>query len=392
MFGDSVTVVCPSCGGPPKELDEQAGVQATYMRGGRVPAALTTHIEGRPMTTDQTTAVVLRKMEPQAIQQEAKRLSKMISGFGQLDNPEVKLAVQLLDAGFHESHFNILHGKLFMNMNGRIFWAARTFGRSWAGVTHRIMTAEEREGYQLNKDEVGVIATVWKWGGPGNQQRVEAATDIGRAGGTRDANQPVAKANKAEMAVKRARSRALAAAAPLGVNMDTYDDGVIVEDAEPQAVMAPERPEIEGPDEDDIFGPEEDDVEDEPYVGDGDDTGDVREPEPDDEPEDGEYTEIPDDDGSDSEPSEEAEEPEPDVSDPAHATRTEEETQAYKPKVLDLIKKHVEAGSMRNIDAMRFVWQELKGRKAMDLAVMEGYSAAQIVELMKLQAASRDEA
>ena len=55
--------------------------------------------------------------------------------------------------------------------------------------------------------------------------------NFGRAGGKRDASQPVAKANPAEMAVKRAYCRAMELACPLGVNMETLIEGYEVMDA-----------------------------------------------------------------------------------------------------------------------------------------------------------------
>lgn len=330
------------------------------------------------MTSDQTTSVALRKMEPTEIEAAVKRLPAMIAGFGDISRAQAKLAVQLLDAGFHESHFNIVHGNLFMNMDGRSFWAARAYGATWGGVTHRIMTEDERKGYQLKDNEVGVVATAYKLV-PGIG-KIEIATDIGRAGGTRDQSQPVAKANPAEMAVKRARARCLRAAAPLGVDMGTVDGGMVVEASVDNMPVEARTMLGEGS------------THEEPDLVELDwDMEPVAEPEPEIEAEFRETTYS-------FEPSDEAEEPEVvavapglDLANPASQPRLPEQVAQYREVLAATVRSEIKAGTLRNVWVFRFAWGGTTGIKAADIAMKEGYSAPQIVELVKLQERSRDE-
>lgn len=389
MHEGTPQITCLDCKAPVREFVEAESIRSTYLRGGRVPAALTTHMQGGPMTTDQTTALALRKLDPVAIEAQVKRLSGMIEGFGALKKPQAKLAVQLLDAGFHESHFNIMHGNLFMNMDGRQYWAARTFGKAWGGVTHRIMTEDERKAYQLHDQEVGVVATVFKLV-PGIG-KVEIATDMGRAGGPRDAAQAVAKAHKPEMAIKRARSRALRAAAPLGVDMSLLDTVVEeITDEEAAALTTPEdvtQPTAVTNDE-----PEPDVEELEWEQG---------QAEPDEEAA-AEFREIEEEPEADDvdEPEAEVVQPEPepapkpmaelDLGVPYGKPRTETEVDVAYASFVRVVRGEVEANKLRQVHVNRFEWGSVKARKAVIGALTEGWSPAQVVGLIKLQEEERD--
>jgi hypothetical protein len=169
------------------------------------------------MTTE--SALVLRDTSDQQLAEIGKEWSKHIEGFGRLASRDLMLAAQLKANGFQPFHFNILHGHLYLNMDGRAFWTRRAMGASYAGMTHKFMTTEEREAYGLDEDEVGVTGALWQFDRKG--VRFEVVTDIGRAGGRRDSAQAVAKTNRAEMAIKRLYVRLQRTGAPLGVDIGT---------------------------------------------------------------------------------------------------------------------------------------------------------------------------
>jgi hypothetical protein len=182
------------------------------------------------MTVTQQTALELVKPSDQQIAITGKELEQSIEGYGaNLPDSDLILATQLTANGFQPMHMNVIHGKLYLNYKGRVFWTKRALGALDGGATDRPMTADEREAYQLEDNEVGIVATIWKLN-PINGERMPFE-NFGRAGGKRDASQPVAKANPAEMAVKRAYCRAMELACPLGVNMETLIDGNEVMDA-----------------------------------------------------------------------------------------------------------------------------------------------------------------
>jgi len=182
------------------------------------------------MTVTQQTALELVKPSDLQIANTGKELEQSIEGYGSnLPDSDLILATQLTANGFQPMHMNVIHGKLYLNYKGRVFWTKRALGALDGGATDRPMSADERVAYQLEDNEVGIVATIWKLN-PINGERMPFE-NFGRAGGKRDASQPVAKANPAEMAVKRAYCRAMELACPLGVNMETLVSGYEVMDA-----------------------------------------------------------------------------------------------------------------------------------------------------------------
>jgi|TARA_R110000822_G_scaffold36493_6_gene102669 hypothetical protein len=222
-YGDDY---CYYCDAQPVERIRTQSETEKYATGATQNAAIQSkmrQIHG-DMTVTQQTALELVKPSDLQIANTGKELEQSIDGYGSnLPDSDLILATQLTANGFQPMHMNVIHGKLYLNYKGRVFWTKRALGALDGGATDRPMTAEERTAYQLEDNEVGIVATIWKLN-PINGERMPFE-NFGRAGGSRDASQPVAKANPAEMAVKRAYCRAMELACPLGVNMETLVSG-----------------------------------------------------------------------------------------------------------------------------------------------------------------------
>ena len=223
---------CYFCDAPPVDRIRTQSETEKYQTGATQNAAIQSKLRQRhgEMTVTQQTAMELVKPTDQQIVATGKELEQSIEGYGSnLPDSDLILATQLTANGFQPMHMNVIHGKLYLNYKGRVFWTKRALGALDGGATDRPMTKDEREAYHLEDNEVGIVATIWKLN-PINGERMPFE-NFGRAGGKRDASQPVAKANPAEMAVKRAYCRAMELACPLGVNMETLIEGYEVMDA-----------------------------------------------------------------------------------------------------------------------------------------------------------------
>jgi hypothetical protein len=151
--------------------------------------------------------------------------AQQLEGFGKgLPASEKVLAAQLhIGLGMQPFHFNLIHGRLYVNADGRTFAAQKQMGASYGGIEIAPLSAEDRALWQIPDGDVAVMATLFRIVGG---QRIVHAQDIGRAGGPRDAGQqgnPVARANPQEQAIARATVRVLRKGAPLGVVIPTYD-------------------------------------------------------------------------------------------------------------------------------------------------------------------------
>ena len=228
-YGDDY---CYFCDAQPADRIRTQSETEKYQTGATQNAAIQSKLRQKhgEMTVTQQTALELVKPSDLQIANTGKELEQSIEGYGSnLPDSDLILATQLTANGFQPMHMNVIHGKLYLNYKGRVFWTKRALGALDGGATDRPMTAEERTAYQLEDSEVGIVATIWKLN-PITGERMPFE-NFGRAGGSRDASQPVAKANPAEMAVKRAYCRAMELACPLGVNMETLIEGYEVMDA-----------------------------------------------------------------------------------------------------------------------------------------------------------------
>jgi len=236
---------CGDCGSKPVTKARVVSETEKYLTGDPTQnAAIRSKLKDKhgDMTVTSDNALVLREPTEVEIKAAGRQFSNMVAGFGNnISDADLHLAAQLKVAGFLPQHFNVVHGNLYLNFLGATFWTKQTFGIMDGGSSHRPMTAEEREFYRLEDSEVGVVATYHKVVGG---SRFEVATDIGRAGGTRDNEKnPIAMANRPEMAIKRALVRVMRQAAPLGVQIATYDAEIgMIED-----VQVAEQPAIESP-------------------------------------------------------------------------------------------------------------------------------------------------
>jgi len=119
----------------------------------------------------------------------------------------------------------VLGGGLYVTLRGHLL-VAHNSGDFLGFAVCRPMTPQERAEYRLTEAEVGWLVTVRRRMGA----EVVEFSNFGRAGGSRDVNQPVAKVNPVEMAMKRAKARALADAFPVG--LPALDDTPITATAE----------------------------------------------------------------------------------------------------------------------------------------------------------------
>jgi len=229
---------CDDCGSKPVTKARVVSETEKYLTGDPTQnAAIRSKLKIKhgDMTVTSDNALVLRDPTNEEVERAGRKFNALVKGFGDanISQADIELAAQLNNAGFLPQHFNVIHGNLYLNFLGASFWTKRTMGASDGGSSHRPMTAEECEFYQLEEGEVGVVATYHKIVGG---TRFEVATDIGRAGGARDnGKNPIAMANRPEMAIKRALVRVMRQAAPLGVEIGISDDVVgVIHDVEDQ--------------------------------------------------------------------------------------------------------------------------------------------------------------
>ena len=219
-----ISAFCSECDGEPENYIRRSSETEKYMTGQPQSAAVVSRLSRKHGEMTLTTELELKKPTDAQIKETGKEFASLVMGFGeQISDGDLILAAQLNQVGFQPFHFNVIHGQLYLNYKGRTFWTSRALGAADGGKSHRPMSPEEREAYGLEADEVGFVATVYKLNPAAPDGRI-SFENFGRAGGSRDAKQAVAKVNKAEVALKRAYARAMELAAPLGVDMSTYID------------------------------------------------------------------------------------------------------------------------------------------------------------------------
>lgn len=207
-------------------------------------------------TEKQVTDVAIIEPTQADIERVGKKFADVVEHFGatgeaELSRADLVLAAKLEMAGFQHFHFYVAQRKsnidgrwhvtssLEMNIKGRYFNAQRAMGPSYGGVTLEIISDEVvRKAAKVDPSEVLVQATL-------REKRADGTDFIrqqsfGRAGGPRDANQPVAKANPLEMAETRAEGRVLERGSPLGVDIGTYygEVGTVIVSDGPSQVAA----------------------------------------------------------------------------------------------------------------------------------------------------------
>lgn len=235
---------CQDCGKPPTDLTERPTLTSAYKRGQPVPAAVNTHLARRHGEWDRQDPgpLVLRKPTDAELAEAGAELAKAITGFGPtLPAADRILAAQLRQNGFQPFHFNVIHGHLYLNLDGRTFWAQRAMRGSYGGITIEPLDKAAKEQWGIPPGESAVKATLWK---VANGQRFPVGQDIGRAGGAKDSGgtrNPIAMANPVEMAIKRATVRVLRTATPLGVDIGTYVQELneVIDEAVPSLVDEP---------------------------------------------------------------------------------------------------------------------------------------------------------
>ena len=235
---------CNECEGSPVSLVRVSSETEKYLTGDNTQnAAIKSRLRDKFGEVKVTTNTALALREPTAIElrETGKQFADLVDGFGDaISDADLHLAAQLRTVGFIPQHFNIVHGGLYMNFTGWIFWTKNSLGAMDGGSDARPMTADEREAYKVNDDQVAFIATYYKVAGG---QRFPIATDFGKAGGAGEQN-PLAKTGgyAGEIAQKRALVRVMRQAAPLGVYIGTFDAeaGGVVDDTPMKAIVEPE--------------------------------------------------------------------------------------------------------------------------------------------------------
>jgi hypothetical protein len=196
-----------------------------------------------------TTNLTIREATDVELAATTARFIKAVPTVKMLKDPEKMMVAALVIAyDLQPMHINVLEfgGRgakaysLYLNYDGRLFCATKSMGARFGGVESRPMSAEEKKLWDIPENEVGAVASVYQMVGA---QRVVRATDIGRAGGQKDTNNPIARSNRQEMALKRAEARALRKAAPLGVDIGTMTDPNDYEDViEGEATFVDQEP------------------------------------------------------------------------------------------------------------------------------------------------------
>ena len=208
-------------------------LRSRYRTGGALPAPVYNHFEGQDgpwETGHMTTDITIREATAVELKATVERFVRAVPTVKNLKDPEKAMVAALVLAyDLQPMHINVLEfgGRgakaysLYLNYDGRLFCATKSMGARFGGVESRPMSAEEKTLWDIPEGEVGAVASVYQMVG---NQRVIRATDIGRAGGQKDTNNPIARSNRQEMALKRAEARALRKAAPLGVDIGTMTD------------------------------------------------------------------------------------------------------------------------------------------------------------------------
>ena len=227
LIDENQRVYCAGCDGMPEAFVSRRSYPRAFKLGDPLPAAIETTLARKYGSRDTmtTTAIELKQPTSAQLTKTGEVFEKQLEGFGgSMTQADRALAAMLhVGYGMQPFHFNIVHGRLYINVDGRTYAAQKVMGATYGGIEIRPMTGPERELWRVPDAEVGVTATLFKLGP--NGQRFPHAQDIGRAGGQRDAGQggnPVARANPQEQAIARATVRVLRKGAPLGVDIGSY--------------------------------------------------------------------------------------------------------------------------------------------------------------------------
>jgi len=218
---------CAGCKGPAAQLRDYESLSRLYKTGQPVPAAIETTLARKYGSRDTMTITAVNLKQPTSAQlaKTGEVFEKQLEGFGgSMTQADRALAAMLhVGYGMQPFHFNIVHGRLYINVDGRTYAAQKVMGATFGGVQHRVLDDAARKAWKIADDEVAVEATLYKLAPNGTT--FPYMTDIGIAGGRRDtgrAGNPVAVANPQQQAIARATVRVLRKGAPLGVDIGSY--------------------------------------------------------------------------------------------------------------------------------------------------------------------------
>ncbi len=256
-------LTCWYCNGPPEAFRTTASETEKYQTGAMQSAAIHSKMAQKhgawEMTTEVTDVALIEPTQTD-IERVGTKFAEQVENFGatgdaKLSRADLVLAAKLEMAGFQAFHLFVqqrryqsqgkwhVKSSLYMNVKGRYFNAQRSMGPAYGGVTLQIISDPAiRNAAEIEEGEVLVQATLTEKRPDGTEFIRQQS--FGRAGGSRDEKQPVAKANKLEMAETRAEARVLERGAALGVPIGTYAEvaGVAVVSDGPAQVKALEAP------------------------------------------------------------------------------------------------------------------------------------------------------
>ena len=241
---------CRKCQGRPASVQQRQSLTSQYKQGMPIAAAIEPHMRRKygewNMLDEQTRAVVLREPDETAIATVVAQFKVAQPDVVKLPLPEQIKVAQLVAAydlqpfhvhiqGYKNNKTGGMDYSMALTYEGRLFCAKHpnSMGQTFAGVTARAMTQQERQDNDIPEGQRASVASVFQIVAG---QRVEISSGIGRAGKSRDdgrGGSPIAMANPQEMADTRSKRRALAEAAPLGVSISTltpaggWDEDVI---------------------------------------------------------------------------------------------------------------------------------------------------------------------
>jgi hypothetical protein len=205
-----------------------------YQTGEPVTAAVDTHMrrrygERRPLT--QSTEVVVVTRQDVVATKDA--WGKSFGGLFNEEGPATQLA-RMHKIGFEPYHVDIVHGGLFVNIKGLEWHAKQKLGPRWGRLITTLIPEADKAAYGVGAKEIGVIAHYFaRHPVTLDLEDVPSEEGFGRASTVKGqqvaAGSSVETAHPYRMAQKRAQAACLRNVAPIGIDIPTADDGIVID-------------------------------------------------------------------------------------------------------------------------------------------------------------------
>jgi len=221
-----------------------ASLTQQYQTGAPIAAAVETHMrrkygERRPMT-DSTEVMTITREDVAVTQQAWGAFAPLFKEMG----PAMQLA-RLHKTGFEPYHIDLVHGSLYINIKGLEWHAKQKLGARWGRLVTTLVPEADKLAYGIGPDEIGVIAHYYaRHPITLDLEAVPSEEGFGRAS-TKKGQQVIAgsaieTAHPYRMAQKRAQAACLRNVAPIGIDIGTADEGMVLGVDVPERNMLPE--------------------------------------------------------------------------------------------------------------------------------------------------------